>query len=313
MGTRCFGQALKAFKDRPPDYDRRKPMKISDFLGDFLSNASADYSPKTLQMYSQYLKELIQVIGNKPMRFVSVRDVERFKNERAKKISPVSVNVGFRTLRAAFNVAVRWRVIDQNPFLESRLLRVPEKEPAYLSKADFNLLVSVVEDEKLRNLIVLAVYTMMRRGEIINLEWSDIDLQRHTLHVRSKEGFTVKGRRKRVIPMVDESYSLLARIRPTGRFVFSDENGEKLKEGFVTRRFKAYVRKAGLPESLHFHSLRHTGASWLVQKGVQLYAVQRMLGHSSPAMTQIYSHHSELSLMKAIEQVAFIPSPSQLN
>jgi site-specific recombinase XerD len=67
-----------------------------------------------------------------------------------------------------------------------------------------------------------------------------------------------------------------------------------------TRKFKKAVRAAGLNDAIHFHSLRHTGASWLAMAGVPLFHIQRLLGHSSPAVTQIYAHLTDRDLQDAI-------------
>jgi integrase len=295
------------------EYDRRKLVRISSFLSEFLANCASNYSSKTLAMYSYSLKSLISIIGDKPMKFVTVKDVERYKTERVKVVSPVSVNVDFRTLRAAFNVALAWKMVDVNVFTKSKLLRLPERLPAYLSREDFDHLLRFVDDEQFKILLIFAVSTMMRRGEIANLEWTDVDMKGRVIHIRSKEGFTVKGGRTRHIPMTDRIYHLLNTMRARSSFVFSMNDGRRLKEEYLTRKFKAYVRRAGLPESLHFHSTRHTGASWLVQQDVPLYAVQKLLGHSSPAVTQIYSHLTEENLRKAIEQIVPATYSGMLN
>ena len=79
--------------------------------------------------------------------------------------------------------------------------------------------------------------------------------------------------------------------------------GQRLNGGSLSRRFKKYARKCGLSEGIHFHSLRRTEASWLVQSGVPLFSVQKILGHSSPIVTQIYSHLAEEHLREAVERI----------
>ena len=72
----------------------------------------------------------------------------------------------------------------------------------------------------------------------------------------------------------------------------------------LSRRFKKYARKCELPEGIHFHSLRHSGASWLVQAGVPLFSVQKGLGHSSPTVTHIYSLLAEEHLREAVDKIS---------
>lgn len=216
-------------------------------------------------------------------------------------------------MRAAFNTAVRWGIISKNVFTQSKPLRVPIKEPAYLTREEFNLLLCSVADVEFRDLLVFAVSTMMRRGEIVNLEWSDIDFERRLIKVRNKEGSTIKGLRPRVVPMSDRVWHLLLKRRKEHGFVFVSRYGRRLKGATISHTFKRHVRECGLSDSLHFHSVRHTGASWLVQQDVPLYSVQRILGHTSPATTQIYSHLSNPDLLRAIERIDFQPSTFGMN
>ena len=86
--------------------------------------------------------------------------------------------------------------------------------------------------------------------------------------------------------------------------VFHDTQGKPMKEGTVSQRFKRYVRRAGLNDKLHFHSLRHSFASGLVMSGVSLYQVQKLLGHSTSRTTEIYSHLLPQQLHKEVNGLA---------
>jgi site-specific recombinase XerD len=81
-------------------------------------------------------------------------------------------------------------------------------------------------------------------------------------------------------------------------------NGKKILDGWVSHAFKKAVRKAGVDSRLHFHSLRHTFATWLVQNGVGIYEVQKLLGHSSVAVTQVYAHLAPSELHGAVEKIS---------
>jgi site-specific recombinase XerD len=106
--------------------------------------------------------------------------------------------------------------------------------------------------------------------------------------------------------MNETAYRVLSGERGKNGWVFSGKDGGQLNGHSVSKHFKSLVRKCGLPESIHFHSLRHSGASWLIQGDVPLYTVQKILGHTSPTVTQIYSHLSHQNLRQAVEQI-FIP------
>ncbi len=98
-------------------------------------------------------------------------------------------------------------------------------------------------------------------------------------------------------------FRFLATREKKAGYVFTSPDGKKLRVGYVSHRFKKNVRAAGLSDEFHFHSLRHTGATWLVQGGVSIYAVQKLLGHSSISTTQVYSHLEVENLFQYVDQL----------
>ena len=83
-------------------------------------------------------------------------------------------------------------------------------------------------------------------------------------------------------------------------YVFTKYNGMRYQHSFSSKKFKQYLRKVGLNEEIHFHSLRHSFASNLVRKGVSLYIVKELLGHSNITTTMMYAHLDNSSLVKAV-------------
>jgi integrase/recombinase XerD len=250
-------------------------------------------------MYRGAFKNLIRIIGDKLMKKVSPLDVEAFKINRAKEIAPVSVNVELRSLRAAFREAKRLRLIDESPFEGMKQLRVPHKEGKCLTETEFWKLIEIMDPE-FRNLIKFALYTVTRLGEIVSLRWDDVDLAARKIHIRSKADFRVKGGKPRSVPLHPWVSAFLESRKRQGEYVFTKSNGWPLQGPTVSRKLKRYLRKAGLDEGLHFHSLRHTGISWLQNRGVSPQFVQRIAGHSSLNVTQIYTHVHDESLFSAI-------------
>jgi integrase len=249
-------------------------------------------------------------VGDKLVKLVSVRDGEEFKRIRVEKVSRVTVNKELRTLRAAFNLASELGYAEFNPFKSVRQLRVPNVEPKHLSAQEFKKLLSTIEESDFRILVEFTVLTMLRRSELINLMWEDVDTARQVIHIGNKTDFTVKGMKARVVPLNDRATQILNVKSQRGCYVFAGPDGSRRNGGSLSRKFKKYVRKCGLPDELHFHSLRHTGASWLVQQGVPLFAVQKILGHSSPNVTQIYSHLEDMHLHDAVSKLSVGNSPA---
>lgn len=145
-----------------------------------------------------------------------------------------------------------------------------------------------IEEDWLREVVLLAAATGMRRGEVLNLRWSDVDLEKRHLVVRTTPSYKTKSGRMRTIPPNDISLSVLRSKTPTHELVFT-LNGHPILGNWVQHLFKRYVRKAGLDDRLHFHSLRHTTALRRVQSGSTLYEVQQPLGHSSSKVTEVHS------------------------
>jgi site-specific recombinase XerD len=88
-------------------------------------------------------------------------------------------------------------------------------------------------------------------------------------------------------------------LSKTGNIIFTINN-EPIKQDFISKKFRKYVKKTGLNPKLSFHSLRHTFASWLIQKGVSIYSVSKLLGHSNIRVTEIYAHLRQSDLMDSV-------------
>jgi integrase len=232
-----------------------------------------------------------QINGDPYLSQLTARHLDTYKTWRLGKVKPVTANIEIRALRAALNSALRWKIVEANPFIDIRPIRVEETQPAFFSKSDFQKLMNVMADAWLKEISLFAVLTGMRQAEITNLRWENVDLNNRLIHIQSGASFKTKQGKCRTIPANAVVLALLQKRagKTISDYVFT--RGEmKIGESYLTHRFKYWVTEAGLGDELHFHSLRHTFASWLVQDGVSLYEVQKLLGHSSSKVTEIYSH-----------------------
>jgi len=297
VSTRCTHKAealkfLQTFKrDEYERIQKTKRKYIIEFLSDFLSFAEGNLSKGTIAIYKATLRNFIKYTGNLPLTNYTSQHFDSYKSERLRTIKPVTVNIELRTLRAFFNTAVRWKLLGSNPF-KIQLVKVSEKRPTFLMKQEFQKLLSVIEENWLKEVIVFAVSTGLRRGELVNLKWESVDLNRKLIYIESSATFRTKSGRMRIIPLNDTAFFLLhaRQWKDTSDYVFS-LNGKPLFAPWITHIFKRYVRIAKLSnQSIHFHSLRHTFASWLAQDGTSVYVIKDLLGHSDVKTTQIYSH-----------------------
>lgn len=293
------------YRERVARLERKTVLTVEEFGKILSERVAVTHAKSTIQIYKRSLHNLRKVVGNIDIRKLIHSDGERFKLSRADEVSLTTVNIELRALKAAFNMAVNLDYLSENPFKKVKLLKIPYEEPKFLTKDEFQKLVGIIRDEDIRDIVIVGVLTMLRRGELINLTWDDIDFNHRFLRIRSKDGFKVKGGRPRIVPMNAQVEGILRRRieKKNSEYVFTNSKNSRFTGSYITKTFKKYVRECALSEGTHFHSLRHTGASWMAQDGVPLFHVQKILGHSSVKVTEIYSHVIDESLYKAVKNL----------
>lgn len=151
-------------------------------------------------------------------------------------------------------------------------------------------------------IVATALLTGMRRSELFNLEWSDIDFRNRAITVNNKEDWHTKNYEPRTIPMNDFLYGILIKLphHISSSYVFFKPDGSRFRD--IGARFKRVLKRAGLPD-IRFHDLRHTFASHLVMAGVDLPTVQKLLGHRDIKTTMRYAHLASDHLRSAVERL----------
>ena len=293
-------EALVVYEDLRNEHESIDRITILKFRKLLLELLDGKLAPATVALYSNALQKFAEIVGDIRLSRATALHVEKFISGRLKKVSVTKVNMDFRTLRAAFNRAVKYKMIAKNPFDDCENVRIPERDPQFLSKEEFLKLLKVVDDPRIRSIILLAVCTAMRLSEILNLHWEDIRFNEGLLLLRNRNGFMLKTRKGRVIPLNQGALAVLTQQAKVSDLVFPNRFGTPYTRGSVSRRFKKYARQAGLPEGIHFHSLRHTGATWLVERGVPITHVQALLGHSALSTTMVYAHTTPSHLRESV-------------
>lgn len=284
--------------------DKPSPNHLSEFINDFLSYAKSTYAKASIDIFLVALRNLKALTGDCKLTAISYKHVDLYKAARLKAVSPVSVNVELRSLRSIFNLSQRWNLIETNPFVKVQLVRIPEVMPAFFTKETFQRFLDAMGNHHLRDLFVFAILTGLRRGELLNLKWTDIDFERRVAQIQSSVNYRVKAGKRRVIPLSSQAVELLKNRKAKARceYVF-DYRGRQMLGNHMTHVMKKYVLKAGLDRRLHPHSLRHTHATWLVMNRVSIYEVKELLGHSSVTMTSRYSHLVSSELHDAVNKI----------
>jgi integrase len=226
------------------DFTPPEKMTIMGFLRTLIELLDGSLASSTILLYEQSIRKLTEIIGDMPLEKMTPYHVELFKAKRLQEVSATKVSIDFRTLRAAFGRAVKFKMIETNPFAACANIRVLEKPPCFLSKHEFQRLLGVVDDPQMFSLIVLAVCTSMRLGELVNLLWENIDFTNGVVHFTNRDDFELKGRRNRSIPLNQRASSVLQKMPRSSDFVFSGKDGGRFSGRHVSRRFKLYARKA---------------------------------------------------------------------
>ena len=217
-------------------------------------------------------------------------DAEKYKAVRSKSVKPATINRELTLAKHILVKGVEWKVIADNPFRGVRNLKVLRQVERVLSPDEELKLIAACECVRarfLRPVVVLALNTGMRRGELLSLEWSRVDLNQRTIRLINTKSETGD----RVIPMNGTAHSLLTELAKTAAspilFPSNRKPGEQFRD--LKKGFKKAVDLAGIPH-IRFHDMRHTFATRLVGAGVDIVTIQNLLGHSKITMTARYAH-----------------------
>jgi integrase len=284
---------------------RKDPILFSEFMDQFMEYSKSNYRPGTVGIYKRAEELFIEIIGDVTLQQITPFHWDKYQSVRLKKVSPVTVNIELRTLSSVLNKAFRWKMIAYNPFASLSLCRVPDRNPEYFSKEEFQRFCDAMGNDWYKDVVQFAVLTGMRRSEITHLKWKNIDLNQRTIQVVSSPTFRTKAGKKRIVPIHRKLMPILkSRYNSDPEKHVFTHCTRKVKESYVTHRFSDYKVLSGIQrKGMHFHSLRHTFASWLVQEGVSLYEVQRLLGHSNISVTEIYAHLQPCQLHSAVNKL----------
>ena len=227
-------------------------------------------------------------------------------------VSNVSVNRKMASLKAFYKFLLKTKQIEFSPLLKHKALKIPKVIQIPFSEKEVMNVLNQMQDtagfEDIRNkLIIDLLYTTgMRRAELINLKTSNIDLSAGTIKVFGKRS---KERILPVLPIImDQFFSYLSERASLVSIVNDDyffltKKGSKLNDSFVYRLINSYFSTVSEKVKKSPHILRHTFATLLLNNGADLNSVKELLGHSSLASTQVYTH-SSLSELKSVHKNA---------
>ncbi|MEN6560102.1 MAG: tyrosine-type recombinase/integrase [Acidobacteriota bacterium] len=283
-----------------------------------------DFADKFLESYSKIEKRSWKSdelsIGNlkrffkgKTLSSITAEDVEHYRAARkvearknstlGKPISPATANRELACLKCLFNRAVEWGRIETSPAARVKQLKEPPARETILTADQARQLLEVAAPEY-RPVFIVALGTGMRRGEILSLKWTDLDLVRGIITVTNS-----KSGKSRKIPMSGAVGAALGGVPHRGEYVFwNPETRTRLKD--IKKPWAAACTVAKI-SGVRFHDCRHTALTWMLQSGADIVSVSKIAGHASIVMTQKYCHASPEMQRLAVNSVGEILEPTR--
>ena len=290
--------------------------------------------PNTKAYYTNYIENhIIPGIGSVPLEKLTTIQIQRFYNNlqksgrvqrknfpelRGKSLSPRVVRGVHTLLHNCLEQAVAERLILTNPAQGCKLPQLEKKEMKILPQEKIGMYLAEAERRGLLAAFYLELTTGLRRGELLGLKWTDVDLDRGVLKIQRaisrQNGKVVEAPLKtknayRTLPMSADAIDvLMQQRRKTGNseWVFPSPTGGPMSPDSVLHMLQRVLKRAGLPR-IRFHDLRHTFATMALQNGVDVKTVSSMLGHYSAGFTlDTYAHVTTDAQLKAAQTMGNI-------
>ena len=302
---------------------------FAEFVQRWLKDyAESHLAAKTLHRYKEILeKRVLPALGhlklekirpNHLLEFYASLQVEGIRQDgRPGKLSGKTILQHHRVISSILNDAVQWQLIPSNPASRVKPPKVHNKQQVCYDEDQVKALLAAVnkEEMKYRVMIHLAVFTGMRRGEILGLEWQDVDFDRGTLEVRQASQYLPGQGTFTKAPKNESSVRFLTippflvnmlrqykkeqaehRLRVGDLWQGSDRlfttwDGKPMHPDTISKWFPKFLKRHNLP-SIPFHGLRHTAATMLINQGLPAKSISARLGHSNISTTfDIYGHY----------------------
>jgi integrase len=213
--------------------------------------------------------------------------IDDYIEYRRKLVSDRTINLEVMVLKSMLDKGVEWGLTASNPLEGVKPLKHRQKRFKRALTADEIERLLEVSAERYRPVWLCLVTTGLRKAELVNLTWDDIDWDAKVIKVQNRDDFETKAGGIRIVPMAERLHDTLKAMRPhsKSKYVFVTKEGTPLRNNLL-RNFKATVKRAGIDaDGLNIHSLRRTFVTHLIRSGANPKVVQRLSGHRSIAIT----------------------------
>lgn len=277
------------------DIRDRDKLTFDDFAKDYLElHSRLNKKARVAKRDEGLIKNLSTDFAGKYLSEITPLMIERYKERRSRERMPATVNRELACLKNMFNKAIAWDKYWDNPVRKVKLFKENNQRKVYLEKEQIPKLIDACSPH-LKPIVTMAVFTGMRKSEILNLEWKNVDLTHGIIYLMD-----TKNNERREVLMNDIVKRALkeAPKHEGSPYVFCRKDGKPYLN--VRKSFDATLKKCGIID-FHFHDLRHTFASQLVMAGVDIKTVQELMRHKSIEMTMRYAHLSPDHKNRAVE------------
>ena len=290
----------------------RKDQHIVAFLNSLIIEKGL--SKNTIQSYESDIYQLYQWNLSKNKKLIT--EIKKFDTSQyisylfSQNLKSSSVNRKISSLKTFFNFLLKKKLIEANPFADQIMPKKPVSLPKSISEDDVVKLLGAPKEDSLigirdRAMLELLYASGVRISELVNIKFSDLDLERNIIKVFGK------GSKERLVPFGEDAAQCISayiderkknKDIASIKYIFLNNRGSKISRHAFWHRLKEYCLEIGLKRDISPHTLRHAFATHLLNRGADLRSVQVLLGHSDLSTTQIYTHIAKQRLSELVKK-----------
>lgn len=319
-------------------YVKRTNMTMLDLVNEWLESKKDNIGIKTFVEYQRYCKHITECIGHIKIKDINAKILEDFYNElrhyKGKReaqngYAEKTIKHHYTLLTEIFNSAIKWGYLYNNPNKNVTPIKVHKKEIQCYTPEEVEKLISILPNEPIKNqaIILLALDSACRRGEITGLTWKDIDFEKGTININKAtqyvsgygtfEKATKSDTSNRIIYITPTTINVLKKYRKyqserkmllgsqwgNSKRVFTTDMGDDMHPDRPYKILKHIIKKYDLKD-ITFHGLRHTSISLQISSGIQAQIISKRAGHSNIGITHsIYSHFFDSELKEVANKM----------
>jgi integrase len=308
LEVRNSNEANKLFTKFKQEYELNKSggiksIPISEFAEIFTNYKTNYVTREVVKSYKHMLMSLDKFLDGKiNMNKLTQKHIDDYTAYLySENYVPGGIKQSLSLLFASLRYAKKNNYLAESTNIVMPCIKVAQVEKKYLTEDELKKLLANCKNPDLIDIFLVAFMTGMRKSELINLTWRQVDLVKKGCVLDNKTSLT-KTRKIRPVPLNDVIAIIKNRFKKKiGDYVFTYKS-KKWDKANLYFMFKSLAKKTfGKDTDINFHTLRHSFASHLVMNGVDIFKVSKLLGHSNIAMTQIYSHLAPSNLQEAVE------------